>query len=1038
VIGPYKLVQPIGEGGMGTVYMAEQTRPVKRLVALKLIKAGLDSRQVLARFEAERQALALMDHPNIAKVLDAGATEQGRPYFVMELVKGLPITQFCDERRLTPRERLELAIPVCQAVQHAHQKGVIHRDLKPSNVLVALYDDRPVPKVIDFGIAKATGPRLTEQTLYTEFGSVVGTLEYMSPEQAQLNQLDIDTRSDIYSLGVLLYELLTGTTPLQRTRLKEAAFLEMLRVIREEEPPRPSTRLGTTEELPSIAARRNIEPRRLSGLVRGELDWIVMKALEKDRNRRYETASGLAADLRRYLDEEPVQAGPPSAAYRFRKFARRNKVKLAMATVVATALVLVAVGLAISAATVWRANRGLQQALDREREALGQKREALDREQSTTYFQRIALAERELATNHGARAEELLDQCPPDQRGWEWRLLRRRLHEEPLVLTGHPSPVGAVAFSPDGRVLAAGARAVRLWDPTTGRLLRTLTPIPENWTHRIVFGPDGRLLAAANWDGTVIVWDLTADRSRVLEAHAGRVNAIALHPDGRHLASVGADPNVVIWDLVVIWGLKDQDKTIFARDGDEIWDVAYSPDGTRLAWTTGDHTVSVCDARTGEPIYSRTDPRFGPNCVRFSPDGRTLAIGGARGVQIWDAATWHEVRELRGHTGGVEALAFSPDSRRLASGGGDTTVRLWDLVAGQEALTLGDHAGEIYGLDFSPDGGHLASAGGTGKGSDNTVRIWNATPVEEEDPEPIRTDAGHTRDVWDLSFSRDGRLLASASDDKDVRVRVAATGEVIRTLPSQISELEGVAFNPDGTRLAAVGGNGIVDAWDVRTGRKVWGAPRRTGPVNLTGIAWSPDGRHLAVADHVGVYILDAATGRELPPLDLQVGALGVAYRPGGRRLAVACLDKTVRVWDTDSRTMQTLSGHEAHVRSVAYHSDGRYLASAGEDGLVIVWDATDADRTKLERPIRAHRDIIESVAFSPDGRLLATGGRDGTVKIWDPATGALRRLIRARQQGVHAVAYHPEGKILASAGADGTVKLWAVPASRELPDQTR
>ena len=299
----------------------------------------MDSRQVLARFGAERQALALMDHPNIAKVFDAGTTDSGRPYFVMELVKGIPITRFCDERRLTTRERLELAIPVCQAVQHAHQKGIIHRDLKPSNVLIALYDGKPVPKVIDFGVAKATGPRLTDQTLYTEFGAVVGTLEYMSPEQAELNQLDIDTRSDIYSLGVLLYELLTGSTPLDRKRLKQGAILEMLRVIREEESPRPSMRLSTTEELPSIAACRHIEPRKLSGLMRGELDWIVMKALEKDRNRRYETANGLAADLRRYLDDEPVQACPPSAWYRFGKFTRRNKAVLTLAAVLLMAAV---------------------------------------------------------------------------------------------------------------------------------------------------------------------------------------------------------------------------------------------------------------------------------------------------------------------------------------------------------------------------------------------------------------------------------------------------------------------------------------------------------------------------------------------------------------------------------------------------------------------------------------------------------------------------------------------------------------------------
>jgi serine/threonine protein kinase/Flp pilus assembly protein TadD len=337
-VGPYKLIECIGEGGMGAVWMAQQTEPVRRLVAIKLIKAGMDSRQVLARFQAERQALALMDHANIARVLDAGTTGAGRPYFVMDLVKGVPITTYCDEHRLTPRQRLELFIPVCQAVQHAHQKGIIHRDLKPSNVLVALYDGKPVPKVIDFGVAKAAGQQLTDKTLVTGFGAIVGTLEYMSPEQAEINQLDIDTRSDIYALGVLLYELLTGSTPFTREELEKAGMLEMLRVIREQEPSKPSTKLSTAEGLPTLAANRGTEPAKLTSLVRGELDWIVMKALEKDRSRRYETANGLALDVQRYLADEPVQACPPSAGYRLRKFARRNKRALVMAGGLALAL----------------------------------------------------------------------------------------------------------------------------------------------------------------------------------------------------------------------------------------------------------------------------------------------------------------------------------------------------------------------------------------------------------------------------------------------------------------------------------------------------------------------------------------------------------------------------------------------------------------------------------------------------------------------------------------------------------------------------
>jgi serine/threonine protein kinase/tetratricopeptide (TPR) repeat protein len=378
VIGPYKLIEEIGEGGMGSVFMAQQTEPVKRLVALKVIKPGMDSRQIIARFEAERQALALMDHPNIARVFDAGTTETGKPYFVMELVKGVPLTRYCDEHRLTPKERLEQFIPVCQAIQHAHQKGIIHRDIKPSNVLVALYDGEPVPKVIDFGIAKAAGQQLTEKTLVTGFGAVVGTLEYMSPEQAELNQLDIDTRSDIYSLGVLLYELLTGTTPLDRKRLKEAAMLEVLRIIREEEPPKPSTRLSTMEDTATVAANRGLEPKKLSGLVRGELDWIVMKCLEKDRNRRYETAAALAADVRHYLHDEAVQACPPSAWYRFGKFARRNRVALAMASVVTGALVLLVASLAAGLVLLGRANTRIEEQRNLADENFREARRAVD------------------------------------------------------------------------------------------------------------------------------------------------------------------------------------------------------------------------------------------------------------------------------------------------------------------------------------------------------------------------------------------------------------------------------------------------------------------------------------------------------------------------------------------------------------------------------------------------------------------------------------------------------------------------------------
>jgi serine/threonine protein kinase/tetratricopeptide (TPR) repeat protein len=400
VIGPYKLLEQIGEGGFGVVFMAEQTGPVRRKVALKVLKPGMDTRQVVARFEAERQALAIMDHPNIAKVFDGGATPSGRPYFVMELVKGVPITDFCDQNQLTPRQRLVLFIPVCQAVQHAHQKGIIHRDLKPSNVLVTVHDVTPVAKVIDFGVSKALGQELTDKTLFTGFAQMVGTPVYMSPEQAGQSGLDVDTRSDIYSLGVLLYELLTGTTPFTKERFKKAAYDEIRRIIREEEPPKPSTRLSQSKDsLPAISAQRHTEPVKLKKLVRGELDWIVMKALEKDRKRRYETANGLAMDLQRYLADEPVQACPPSAGYRLRKFARKHR-----GAVTAVALIVAALTAGVAGTSI-----GLIRAMRAERLATERLVEVTDERN------RAAAAAAEAHALNDFLTQDLLGQADPDR-----------------------------------------------------------------------------------------------------------------------------------------------------------------------------------------------------------------------------------------------------------------------------------------------------------------------------------------------------------------------------------------------------------------------------------------------------------------------------------------------------------------------------------------------------------------------------------------------------------------------------------------------
>jgi WD40 repeat protein/serine/threonine protein kinase len=1041
VIGPYKLLQQIGEGGMGIVYMAEQEQPIRRRVALKIIKPGMDSTQVIARFEAERQALALMDHQNIAKVLDAGTTDSGRPYFVMELVHGVPITQYCDDHQLTPRQRLELFMPVCQAVQHAHQKGIIHRDLKPSNVLVCLYDGVPVPKVIDFGVAKATGQQLTERTMFTQFGSLVGTLEYMSPEQAEMSQLGIDTRSDVYSMGVMLYELLTGTTPLERHRLREAGFDEIRRLIREEEPPKPSTRLSTSGvALAAISAQRQTEPAKLTRLVRGELDWIVMKALEKDRNRRYESANGLAKDVERYLHDEPVEACPPTTGYKLRKFARKHKTGLATA---AGFLVLLLIGTAVSAwqavraqANENKANAHAAQAEQKEQEAKNERdqvRALNDQLQRTLYVSDMNLAQHAWEAGGVGRVVELLQRhrSKPgeiDLRNFEWHYLNRLCHADLFTLQGSG---WSVAYSPDGKRLASGSDdAVKVWDAQTGQEFLTIKA-PTGGVTSVAFSPDGKRLACAggSW---LKVWDAqTGDELLSLKGHSV---SVAFSPDSKRLASSDENETGKVWDAQTgneLLSLKEYchgmafspDGKFLAsvgKEGVKVWDaqtglklrtmegrpaewpqspqsVVFSPDGKRMASNLADGTVKVWDAQSGQILLTiKANVSVGFSSVAFSPDGKCLASGGIGNwdgakndyggveVKLWDAQTGHELLSLKGHTKQVDSVAFSPDGKRLASCGDDMTVKVWDAHAPQKPLILKGGAPSVANVTFSGNGKRLESVSVDPSGQQPAEgRVWDTQTGKE-----LRAFKWHSGAVNNVAVSSDGTRFASGSgalwtnplepplEPGQVKVWDAQTGQELLSLKGHAGGVSSVAFSPDGKLVASASIDGTVKLWDGQTGRELISL---NDGFWVTSVAFSPDGKRLASASGE-VKVWDVQTGQEILSLITGRGTVNcVTFSPDGKRLAGALKDLTVKLWDAQSgQDIVTFKGHASYVRSIAFSPDGKRLVSVADDKTVKVWDA------QTGHELITFKGDVRSVAFSPDGHHLAGGSNDGTVTIWD------------------------------------------------------
>jgi WD40 repeat protein/serine/threonine protein kinase len=1101
IIGPYKLLEQIGEGGMGTVYMAEQQQPVRRKVALKIIKPGMDSRQVIARFEAERQALAMMDHQNIARVLDAGttggvegggwrvagreenetfppstrhappATPSGRPYFVMELVHGVPITQFCDDRKLTLRERLELLVPVCQAIQHAHQKGIIHRDIKPSNVLVTMYDDKPVPKVIDFGVAKAVEHRLTEKTMFTQFGALVGTFEYMSPEQAEMNAFGVDTRSDIYSLGVLLYELLTGTTPLEQKRLREAALTEMVRLIKEEEAPRPSVRLSSSNNLPKIAAARNTDPGRLSGIVRGELDWIVMKCLEKDRTRRYESASGLARDIQRYLVDEPVEACPPSAGYRLRKFARKYRTPLRVAGAFALLLTLAAV------ASTWQAIR----ATVAERVAQNRKREADEargiaekrRDEVAVVNQnlkqtmgdlRLALYVSDLSRAYKSwdegnvqRVEELLERHRPtgdleDLRGVEWYYLRRlsaRLQAGRIA--DAQSAVTSVAISPDGKSVATSSRngAISAWDASTGGLHFA---VPDASAVNVAYTADGRALIAASrfflpkksyLSVTLRLrgWDIATGSERrtpKVELEAGEYGQATITSDGNTLIGFTPDGKLRLWqsatgkDLMTLDALAS-DPSI-PRDHKQV--TAITPDGKTLAWAMGG-TMMVWDLTTQKIRFKRSKADLaGIYAVAFSPDGKILAHhrgGPPHVVELWDWSAGKLIGNLQGFRGTAYAIAFSPDGKLLATGDEFSTVRLWETTHFKEVAALKGHGGEISGLVFARDGEWLYSVG-----TDGLVRRWK--PDRQADPDTIEGD--HELYPVGIGFTADAKTLFVVSYLKSGEPRRLELKRWDLASGRELSRFQAIGFadiSSDGSRAVIENTTDRnLELWDVLTNTKL--ASLESKGLVYRKENFSPDGQVFALCGPNQIKLWDTQDGKLLGSIKT-TNAVSIAFSPDRRTLGVIVPSAgnhapSVTLWDAEKFTLALeLPGPAT---GFAFSPDGRVLAAIYGD-VVTVWDIGSRHKRamlKLPHPVSApYVAFAQERAFSPDGKLFITVD-DFYARFWDTTTWDFVGALKGPREGITDFAWSPDGKTLATITTP-TVKLWNVATREELTTLT-
>jgi serine/threonine protein kinase/WD40 repeat protein len=1063
----YRLMQKLADGGMGTVWLAQQDAPVKRRVAIKLIKQGMDSRQVLLRFEAERQALAMMDHPNIAKVFDAGLTADGRPFFAMELVIGVPITEYCDANRLTTHQRLELFIPVCQAIQHAHQKGVIHRDIKPSNVLVALYDDKAVPKVIDFGLAKATGQSLTEQTLSTALGAILGTPQYMSPEQATLNNLDIDTRSDVYSLGALLYELLTGSAPFAKKELEKRGLLEILRVVREEEPPKPSEKLSTAEAKASISAYRNTEPKALTKLLRHELDWVLLKTLEKDRCRRYESANGLALDIQRYLADEIVEARPPSRGYRVRKFMRRNRGSVIAAVLVAAALVVGIVGTSLG---LLEAKRGRDDAVEAQGKEATQRGIAEASEQTAKANEKRAqdaegVALREKRNALAVAASSALDQAQQVCEGGD---VARGLHVlakalRPAVDSGDGTIEEAIRFaiaawlphanrlkgtvsgnhfasclSPDaktlivgnGNLLANGADGVvECWDTNSYRKLRRAEHTGAGIL-KMAWQPKGDVVAILCRDGTLRLWKYGTpfEAAKLVRVCApmndGPHGGLAFSPDGSKILVGALGRSAQLYDVAK----GEPVGPGFLHGSTHVDAVAISPDGTRAVVATPNWSARVYDLATAKPLTPAIRTLGSNFCTGISPDSTKFFTGHESdgSLQVWDMTTGAAVGSRMAVGGAPLAAQFSPDGNRLLATGWMTLTRNWDWRTGRPVgspLPIGG-----YAAAYAANGDFVVSSPGGG------TSLWSAPDrglvwTSERLPGAVSGFAIRP-DSKELTFG----MSPTYTPDSDpaqtpfLRRYLISTGEPVKPYLSlrHARSSSSVGYSPDGRMLTSVEGSGIT-LYDLGRNQE---ADRLTPPPparSYDRLALSNDGRFAAVTGgDLELAVYDRSLSRWVYREDTKRWAHStLVFVPGTHRLLEWSRDH-LWAWDFDAPNPTRTSYLSSqlglgHVLGGAIRPDGSAMLIRGWGGKVVEFDLGTRQPTGF-----GLGNADGAAHYTPNGRWLYTKDGFGASAWHIPTRRKLGPYVVTGYSTPLGVT--PDGEHLLTFDEERRLQCWRVP----------